>query len=195
MTMATRSFALAATLLTLAAAARAQTPPLPDPPPPAPPVSNPVLPPVPPEQAPAAGQPHYPAAQLVLGLPADARKQGALYQDGGRSYFLEFNDGGSLTPYGPVGFAAGGRVGFTVAGDGAGGGLMVGPGLDLWTSGPVREVVLAPTVDITVVRDLWPNCRWDLGLNVGTGCFCGRAADYGFPRVFPVLGLSTGFRF
>jgi hypothetical protein len=118
-----------------------------------------------------------------------------VYQDGGLSYLLELNDGSGLPPATAVGMAAGGRVGLTVAGDGERGRFVVGPGLDLWAASPGREVVVAPTVDFNLRHDLWTGWKWDLDLNLGTGYFCGRAADFGFPRVFPVVGLSTGFRF
>jgi hypothetical protein len=133
---------------------------------------------------------------MLLGLPSETRKQIPLYQQGGLSYLLECTGRGDLPPPTPaMGLGAGGRVGFTVTGDGDHSGLVVGPGVDLWATGPIREVVLAPTVDLSLRHPLWPQCRWQFDVNLGAGYFCGRATDTGFPRLFPLLGLSTGFRY
>jgi hypothetical protein len=181
--------------LVLVGVARAQEPPGPDAAPRVPRLDGQILPANPPDESATPGQPHYAAAQLLLGLPSPARLQAPLYQEAGHSFLLEFSDRGTLTAQPVSGVAGGGRLNFTLVGDAAGKGLVVGPGLDLWTVNSVNEVVVAPTLDITLMQDLRPRCGWEFGLNVGAGYFCGRPADYGFPRVFPLFGLYTGFKF
>jgi hypothetical protein len=190
--------ALATAVLAIAAVGIAQEPP---PPPdaeqvsPGPEFSSLALPTDPTEEALGGRRQHYRAARLLLALPTTGRAQTAIYEEGRCACLLEMNDGGALSPFAVVGLAAGGRVDFTLAGDGVRSGLAVGPGVDLWANSPAREAVLAPTLDLSVRHDLWSQCHWNLGLNVGAGYFYGRANDYGFPRLFPLLGLSTGLRF
>jgi hypothetical protein len=154
-----------------------------------------ILPTSPPDEAPTAGQAHYAAAQLLLGQTSVARKCAPLYEEGGSSFLLELHEGNTLTPLPTVGVAGGGRFDFTLAGDGPGNALVVGPGVDLWATCSAREVVLAPTLDISLQQGTGTQFAWQVGLNLGAGYFCGRATDFGFPRLFPLFGLYTGLRF
>jgi hypothetical protein len=189
---------LALAVLTVASASAAQEPvppPSPDLTLPAPDFGSLGLPTDPAEQALGQRRQHYRAACLLLGVANTGRTQAVVFEEDGCTCLVEMNDGGALTPFAVVGVAAGGRLGFAVAGDGVRSGLVVGPGVDVWANSPVHEAVLAPTLDFKLLYAAGPQGRWDLGLNLGAGYYYGRGADYGFPRLFPLVGLSTALRF
>jgi hypothetical protein len=147
------------------------------------------------EDYPGARRRHYRAAQLLLGLPGSGREQAAVYEEAGCACLLEMNQGDALSPFAVAGLAGGGRLAYRVAGGDDRPALSVSPGVDLWSADPAREAVLAPTVDLSVRHQAGPWFAWEVGLHGGAGYFCGRPAEAGFPRYFPLLGLSAVVRY